>query len=639
MITKICFGDNQLKTVKNSEFTSYIYIKNELANIGWDTKNPSRNLSGQVYTQQECHSDSRIKKALVNDRPEYVVKIDEDNLYIIEAKAELKDIDKAFTEAKVYAEKINNEHSSSIVAKIISGVAGNDDDGYLVKSAVFLNGSYHEIMHNDRELTGLISKEIAHELVFSNKSSIEKLQINEKQLLATAEKINEELHLGSINKDERASVMATILLSLVDDTKPNYNASASVLVKDINNRAEEVLISHNKREFFKHIAIKLPSKDEAKNKYRKSLVSTILKLKNINIKAAMNSGTDVLGKFYEVFLKYGNGAKDIGIVLTPRHVTEFGCEVIDVNHKDIILDPTCGTGGFLVSAYDKVRKDSEVEQLKEFKKHRIFGVEQQPKVAALAIVNMIFRGDGSNNIIDDNFLSLSLKRLVVNASNTAEYAVKGENENLEPINKVLMNPPFALKSKDEKEYKFVQHALDQMEDGGLLFAIIPTSVLTKSGDSKAWRKNQLLGTNTLLSVITLPDKLFYPVGVHTCALIVKKGKPHDYNKPVYWAKVNHDGYLVKKGKRLHNEEEIDQLTTIRDELKVFISTGVFLGDNLDEFKKVCSLDKNDDLVELIPEVYLDQRELSTDEVLNGVEELVRETAAFLIRSKKEEDFI
>ncbi|MFL7865632.1 N-6 DNA methylase [Vibrio cincinnatiensis] len=229
--------------------------------------------------------------------------------------------------------------------------------------------------------------------------------------------------------------------------------------------------------------------------------------------------------------------------------------------------------------------------------------------------------------------------IVVNASNTAEYAVKGENENLEPINKVLMNPPFALKSKDEKEYKFVQHALDQMEDGGLLFAIIPTSVLTKSGDSKAWRKNQLLGTNTLLSVITLPDKLFYPVGVHTCALIVKKGKPHDYNKPVYWAKVNHDGYLVKKGKRLHNEEEIDQLTTIRDELKVFISTGVFLGNNLDEFKKVCSLDKNDDLVELIPEVYLDQRELSTDEVLNGVEELVRETAAFLIRSKKEEDFI
>ena len=81
--------------------------------------------------------------------------------------------------------------------------------------------------------------------------------------------------------------MATLLLSLIDDTKPNYNASAKVFVKDVNNRAEEILIQHNKRDFFKHIEIKLPSKDEARNKYKKALVSTIFKLKKINIKAAM----------------------------------------------------------------------------------------------------------------------------------------------------------------------------------------------------------------------------------------------------------------------------------------------------------------------------------------------------------------
>ena len=218
-----------------------------------------------------------------------------------------------------------------------------------------------------------------------------------------AEEINEALHLGSINKDERAAVMATLLLSLIDDTKPNYNASPAVFVKDINNRAEEVLIQHNKREFFKHIVIKLPSKLEAQTKYKKALVSTIFKLMKINIRAAMNSGTDILGKFYEVFLKYGNGAKDIGIVLTPRNVTEFACDVINVTNQDLIYDPTCGTGGFLVSAFDFVRKNSTQEQIREFRKHRIFGVEQQPKIAALAIVNMIFRGDGSNNIIDNNF--------------------------------------------------------------------------------------------------------------------------------------------------------------------------------------------------------------------------------------------
>ena len=60
----------------------------------------------------------------------------------------------------------------------------------------------------------------------------------------------------------------------------------------------------------------------------------------------MRSNTDVLGKFYEVFLKYGNGAKEIGIVLTPRHVTNFAAEVMNITYKDIIYDPTCGTEGF-----------------------------------------------------------------------------------------------------------------------------------------------------------------------------------------------------------------------------------------------------------------------------------------------------
>ena len=52
----------------------------------------------------------------------------------------------------------------------------------------------------------------------------------------------------------------------------------------------------------------------------------------------MNSGKDVLGKFYEVFLKYGNGAKEIGIVLTPRHITRFASEVLDINSKSQITN-------------------------------------------------------------------------------------------------------------------------------------------------------------------------------------------------------------------------------------------------------------------------------------------------------------
>lgn len=123
------------KKQRISEFTSYIYIKKELESIGWNTKNPTRNFDGQVYTQQECLDNEQIRAQLINKKPEYVIKLEEDKFYIIEAKSTIDKIDQAFNEAKEYAELINA--SEIITAPIISGVAGNDEDGYIVKSAFF----------------------------------------------------------------------------------------------------------------------------------------------------------------------------------------------------------------------------------------------------------------------------------------------------------------------------------------------------------------------------------------------------------------------------------------------------------------------------------------------------------------------
>lgn len=617
-----------------SEFTSYIFIKNELNILGWNTKNPARNIDGEVYTQQECLDHPEIQQYLIRKKPEYVVKLREDQFYIIEAKPRLEELDKAFSEALEYANLINE--SQLIKASVISGVAGNDEDGYLVKSAFLEEGHFKIINYHDKEITALLSPEISNELIDKESATIERLEINEAQLLKTAEEINEILHLGSINKDERASVMATILLSLLDETKPNYNASPKIFVKDINNRAEELLISRNKREFFKHIEIKLPSKENAQLKYKKSLVSTIFKLFKINIKAAMGSGTDILGKFYEVFLKYGNGAKDIGIVLTPRHITEFACEILNIQSSDLVYDPTCGTGGFLVSAFDYVRNNSSKEEIREFRKHRVFGVEQQPKIAALAIVNMIFRGDGSNKIIDNDCLSISLEPQVINSSNTAEYVVGNTSEN-KAITKVLMNPPFALKDKDEKEFKFISHALNEMKHGGLLFAIVPLSVMLKGGVTRNWRRNELLKDNTLLSVITFPDKLFYPVGVHTCGVFVKKGIPHAENANVLWLRADNDGYYTKKGKRLSEPSVPNDLKNFKNHLKLFMIDQNIEVEDIPEKLKKCPINMKDSLLELIPEAYIETKIPSVVEIQNGVEALIRENIAFLIRSQKEND--
>ena len=138
--------------------------------------------------------------------------------------------------------------------------------------------------------------------------------------------------------------MAALLLALVDDTIPNINARPNVLIKDINARAQEVLTRNDKGNFFNCIRLALPPSRDNHVKFRKALVNTVQALMNLNIRSTMFSGTDLLGKFYEVFLKYGNGAKEIGVVLTPRHITRFAAEVLDVDSNDVICDPACGTG-------------------------------------------------------------------------------------------------------------------------------------------------------------------------------------------------------------------------------------------------------------------------------------------------------
>lgn len=510
-------------------------------------------------------------------------------------------LDQAFNEAKDYGSAINL--NNNIQAFLISGVAGNDIDGYLLKTAILhRNGNIEVVTYNGSPITGLLSRDQANYLIEHQTAALNELVTDEGILLSIAERINEELHKASINKDKRASVMSSILLSMVSDTLPNFDASPNVFIRDINNRAEDVLISHSKRDYAEEIELKLPVELPAQEKFKAALVRVYFLLRKINIKAAMNGGQDLLGKFYEVFLKYGNGAKDIGIVLTPRHITRFACNVLDVKIEDVVFDPACGTGGFLVAAYDKVRSE-DFESLNSFKKYKIFGIEQAANVASLAIVNMIFRGDGKNNIINSDCFSINLNRKIRNGELSAEYI--SEDNDRPPVTKVLMNPPFALKVDDEKEYKFIEYAMRQMTTGGLLFAVLPVSVMYSTGVNFNWRKNVLL-QNTLLSVISLPGELFYPqASVEPIAIIIKKGIPHSSNQKIAWARIEDDGYIKLK-KRRFLSNEISQLTLYENLLKEFITNDVE-SDEVTGTLQFKEIDVTDTNLELIPANYLNNK--------------------------------
>lgn len=618
----------QRKGKKNSEFQSYTYIKNELRELGWNVRNPNRAPSGQLYTQHECLGHPEIKLMLGKLTPEYVVKVTENVFWVIEAKPTHEQIDQAYEEASGYGERINNHEFYR--ALIISGVAGNDLDRYVVKSGFWEEEKrkFTPITFNEREITSLISPTLATTLLVQKSPHLKDLRIDEKEYISLAEKINQVFHEASIKKDTRAGVVASILLSLLAETEPNPDDNPEVFVKDINNRAQDVLTKNDKGHFFQYITVYLPEKIDAQIKFKEALVSAFFLLKKVNIKSAMRAGSDILGKFYEGFLKYGNGAKDLGILLTPRHITEFASKVLDITHSDIIYDPTCGTSGFLVSAFYHVKKHSTPVQLDIFKQHRIFGIDQEPTITALAIVNMIFRGDGKNNIMNDDCLARALIPKIEDGVPSAQFvsAQEGLEYSQRPVTKVLMNPPFA---QSEKEYRFVDHALEQMENGGLLFSVLPVSIMIKGGKVCNWRK-KLLRNNTLLSVITFPPDLFYQAGSsqHTVGVFVRKGKPHDREQKTLWIRAINDGLAKKKGKRLPNPRVPDDLSKVETLLRSFIQNSKIPVNKIPAFQASSLVDFSDDSFELIPEAYLDGESYAN--INEEVKQLVREFIAFKI---------
>ena len=387
-----------------TEKNAYAYINAALKDLGWDPRNPNKYPQGQVYVDNQALGHPELRKGLGAQRPENVVKLTETKFWIIEAKGNRQELNQAVKEAEEYAGDINSQ--SSVQAIIVSGVAGNDDDGYLVVNKFLCDGAFTPITFNGQPLTGLLSREIANRVLAEGTPDLKDIPIDEDLFLRTAEAVNRELHLGAINKNERARVMAALLLALVDDTPPNIDAAPLVLIQDVNTRAKEVLRRNGKENFFRCVELAPPPSPDNHLKFRLALVNTIQALTNLNIRSAMFSGTDLLGKFYEVFLKYGNGAKEIGIVLTPRHITRFAAEILDIEPNDVVCDPACGTGGFLIAALDFVRSkfSHAAPQVERFKLHGLFGIDQDPIVTALAIVNMIFRNDGKNHILGRKLL-------------------------------------------------------------------------------------------------------------------------------------------------------------------------------------------------------------------------------------------
>ena len=247
-----------------------------------------------------------------------------------------------------------------------------------------------------------------------------------------------------------------------------------------------------------------------------------------------NSAEDYLGRFYGEFMSYSGGdGQTLGIVLTPKHITELFCELAQLQPTDKVLDPCCGTAGFLIAAMHKMVKATDDEvQRRSIRRDQLVGIEEQSYMFTIATTNMILRGDGKSNLHNLDFLK----------QNASQLQLKGCTVG-------MMNPPYSQGSKDNPslyEISFTEHLLDSLTEGGRAIVIIPQSSVTgKSKDEQNIKKN-ILKHHTLEGVITLNKNTFYRVGTNPCIAVFTAGIPHDKNHLCKFINFVDDGFEVSK---------------------------------------------------------------------------------------------
>jgi type I restriction enzyme M protein len=313
-----------------------------------------------------------------------------------------------------------------------------------------------------------------------------------------------------------------IRVEVQPEVKKNQVLNQFTLIKDrtlLNQKDERLKIEVSKNTYLE----KTPLKYFAEY-IKKNILSSVI----------TKTTEDVLGRFYGEFIRYSGGdGQSLGVVLTPKHITELFSELIDLKPSDKVFDPCCGTGGFLIAAMHKMLTESKDLDKEIIKKEHIHGIEIREDMFAIATTNMILRGDGKSNLINADFLRRK----------TAD--LRKENYTVG-----FINPPYSqAKGKDTahlSEINFIKHLLDGLADGARCVAIIPQSTMVgKTKEDKAIKK-QILEKHTLEGVITLNKQTFYGVGTNPCIAIFTAHKQHSNKKYCKFINYEDDGFIISK---------------------------------------------------------------------------------------------
>jgi type I restriction enzyme M protein len=275
------------------------------------------------------------------------------------------------------------------------------------------------------------------------------------------------------------------------------------------------------------------------------LRTVVSHLEGINLN---KTDLDTKGVAFEQFMD-GFFKGDFGQYFTPREVIAFAVEMMKPSHEDLVLDPACGSGGFLLYALDAVRREADdyadagTEEHKahwhNFAQKRLFGIELNDSIARVAKMNMIVHDDGHTNVISVDSLQ-------------GIEQIREENKGFafNRFDLILTNPPFgAVVKKTEKPYLdkfdldydwkdgarsgkpkasmkteilFLERCHQFLKYGGRMAIVLPDGILTNSSLQPV--RDWLLEHYRLLAVVSLPQYSFahYGAGVKASLVFLQK---------------------------------------------------------------------------------------------------------------------
>lgn len=265
---------------------------------------------------------------------------------------------------------------------------------------------------------------------------------------------------------------------------------------------------------------------------------------------------DSKGKAFETFMgSYFRG--DFGQYFTPRPIVKFIVDSLPIDHKSRVLDTSCGSGGFLLYALDKVRQQASefydeetIEHFRhwhDFAEKNLFGIEINEQIARTAKMNMIIHDDGHTNVISaDGLLS------------DAEMQAHSRNKEFEygSFNFIITNPPFGssikqtekaymhqynlavketdwlstssnkatLRESQSTEVLFIEQCHKFLKEHGFLAIVIPDGILTNS--SLQYVRDNIEEMYRIVAVVSMPQTAFTATGagVKSSVLFLRKNK-------------------------------------------------------------------------------------------------------------------